>query len=128
MLTNKNTLQYGDWVKAVTNNDELIFGYVDHVNSLNETVTLVVVSSDNKASIGRKIALIQQKVTKLENAGLDYEAGLLNMIDLALESNDKPWFMELTASLYELQQRDPSSSGLLLLESNPNNNTQSNNP
>lgn len=128
MLTNKNTLQYGDWVKAVTNNDELIFGYVDHVNSLNETVTLVVVSSDNKASIGRKIALIQQKVTKLENAGLDYEAGLLNMIDLALESNDKPWFMELTASLYELQQWDPSSSGLLLLESNPNNNTQSNNP
>lgn len=126
MLTRKDTLQYGDWVKAVTNNDELIFGYVDHVNSLNETVTLVVVSSDNKTSIGRKIALIQQKVTKLENAGLDYEAGLLNMIDLALESNDKEWFMELTTSLYELQQRDQTSSGLLLLESKPNN-TQSNN-
>ncbi|RKD75262.1 IDEAL domain-containing protein [Sinobaca qinghaiensis] len=126
MLTRKDTLQYGDWVKAVTNNDELIFGYVDHVNSLNETVTLVVVSSDNKTSIGRKIALIQQKVTKLEDAGLDYEAGLLNMIDLALESNDKEWFMELTTSLYELQQRDQTSSGLLLLESKPNN-TQSNN-
>ncbi|MNY75045.1 IDEAL domain protein [compost metagenome] len=45
-------------------------------------------------------------VKPLDMSGLDTEAGVRSMIDLALSVRDEQWFNELTSTLLTLQSRD----------------------
>lgn len=48
-------VEVGDWVKGKTKNGELIYGYVETVNSLQGTVKIKVMDCDNEQIIGKTV-------------------------------------------------------------------------
>lgn len=104
METNKMILKTSDWVKGKSRHGELIFGYIDSMNVLKEAVNVTVVESDNKAIIGMTIAMPIQIVESIPAAEKKEVAELEFLIDLALATDDKEWFQELSSQLNEKKQ------------------------
>ncbi|MFC4776878.1 IDEAL domain-containing protein [Paenibacillus sp. GCM10023252] len=95
-------LDISDWVQARTLNGELVHGYIESVDALQRIATIHVVRSDNEDSVGKLIAVRDQWLKKLPDAQLD-EQSLRELINLALATDDEPWFMELTEQLGQVQ-------------------------
>lgn len=104
MDTLVNQLKSGDWVKGKTLSDELFQGYIESVDYEGGTAKVRVVQSDNQRAIG-KLSFSFLETLKLDDVYELREVGhLLNLIDLALTTKDKSWFMELTELLKEQHQ------------------------
>ncbi|PLR82937.1 hypothetical protein CVD25_10500 [Bacillus canaveralius] len=113
--TNKG-FEIGDWVKGKSRNGELIRGYIETIDPINGIIKVNVLDSDNDKSIGKTVATLSRWVAKLSVAEKRDEEELGYLIDLALITNDEPWFMELTTELSalkqaskETQQKDPAT-------------------
>ncbi|WP_260472122.1 IDEAL domain-containing protein [Bacillus canaveralius] len=113
--TNKG-FEIGDWVKGKSRNGELIRGYIETIDPINGIIKVNVLDSDNDKSIGKTVATLSRWVAKLSVAEKRDEEDLGYLIDLALITNDEPWFMELTTELSalkqaskETQQKDPAT-------------------
>lgn len=89
----------GDWVQGKSRDGELIHGYVENVDSNRGLVKVNVVESDNEKVIGKSIWVLNQWTKKLPNVTVNDESHLLMLIDLALQTKDGQWFMELCAKL-----------------------------
>jgi hypothetical protein len=98
-MDDKYRFEYGDWVQGRSRDGELIHGYVETVDSIQEIVKVNVVESDNEKAIGRSIWLHNKSAEKLPDLTVSNESQLLSLIDLALLSKDQEWFMELTMKL-----------------------------
>lgn len=102
MTESKSLFKVSDWVKGHSINDELFCGFVKKVNDNLNTVKVFVTESDNKYTIGRTIETFQNKVKFFHTTEMDKKRDLLNLIDLALQTEDKEWFLHLTDELNHL--------------------------
>lgn len=104
MLTNgKSQLEIGDWVRGKSGDGELLHGYIESVNSLQDIVKVHVVACDNKEMVGKTIQLPRQWLKQLPVSAVDREESILSLIDLALETRDEQWFLELFEVLNALR-------------------------
>jgi hypothetical protein len=105
MMTNTGRqVRIGDWIKGKSKNGELIHGYIEHVNGFQNTVKARVIACDNEEMIGRMIELSNNWVEPLPISMKDEKQYVLHLIDLALATKDKEWFMELSTQLNSISQ------------------------
>lgn len=104
METNKMILKTSDWVKGKTRHGELIIGFIDSMDVPKEAVNVTVVESDNEEIIGMTIPMPAVIVESIPAAETKEVAELEFLIDLALSTDDKEWFQELTGQLNEKKQ------------------------
>lgn len=89
-------MKISDWVQGITKEDEMIFGFVEEIDSLKGVATVHVVQSDNEDRIGRKAALRMSRAKPVPAASFKDNELIDDVIDLALATGDEAWFMELT--------------------------------
>ncbi|MEC0229408.1 IDEAL domain-containing protein [Paenibacillus alba] len=92
-----------DWVMAATNEDELIHGYVESIDTRQGMARIYVIASDHDAAIGKVIDVVHHDVKKLPIAAFDIEEQVKSLIDVALAARDKEWFMELFEDLIHIK-------------------------
>lgn len=98
-----NNVKIGDWVKGNSEDGELIIGYVQALDQLERGALVKVVSSDYDGQVGKSIFLSSRHVKTLPEVNVNNKEQLLNLIDLALATGDKEWFMELSAKLNNMR-------------------------
>ena len=64
-MENNRPLMVGDWVKGKSVTGELVIGYVEKVQLLQETVKLTVTESDNVHIVGRTIETFRSMLTMM---------------------------------------------------------------
>jgi predicted RNA-binding protein with RPS1 domain len=103
-MTDKFRFENGDWVQGRSSDGELIHGYVETLDSIQEIVKVKVVESDNEKAISKSIWLLNKWAEKLPDLTVSNESQLLSLIDLALLSKDEQWFMELSTKLASIKK------------------------
>jgi IDEAL domain len=107
MFSNKNTiLTTGDWIKAELPEGELIIGYIDSLSpgGLEGIMKVTIVKSDNKQTIGKTIPILSKRVKKLPVSNVTNKAQIEFLLDLALSTGDKEWFLALSSELNAMKQ------------------------
>jgi hypothetical protein len=105
MFSNNNMiLKTGDWIKAESPEGELIIGYIESLSSIEGVVKVTVVTSDNKQTIGKIIPILSERVKKLPVSNVTNKAQIEFLLDLALSTGDKEWFLELSSELNAMKQ------------------------
>ncbi|MEK3883493.1 hypothetical protein [Paenibacillus sp. PL2-23] len=84
-----------DWVHAKTVEGEMVFGFVEAVDSVQGIVTIHVVHSDHEERVGLAATVRASTVKKVPDTNLD-DVRVPELIDLALATWDEVWFRELT--------------------------------
>lgn len=97
MMNREQKLAVGDWVRGKTKQGELIHGFVENVDSTGSTVHVYVVNSDNDMALGKVVATRASWVEAMAKTSLIDEEQVYDLIDLALATKDREWFMELSA-------------------------------
>ncbi|WP_141505573.1 hypothetical protein [Paenibacillus luteus] len=85
-----------DWVQGKTKDGELIHGFVETIDILQGFVTVNVVKSDNEEVIGKIVAVRSSWLKNVSDIAVDDGQLFQNSINLALDTWDEAWFMELT--------------------------------
>lgn len=93
-----------EWVQGNTGKGELIHGYVESVDSEKGILKVHVVASDNEEAVGTAVYMLSSWVKALQDTSIKEEQQLRMLIDLALETDDEAWFMELTGQLKGLRK------------------------
>ncbi|RBP86238.1 IDEAL domain-containing protein [Cytobacillus firmus] len=97
--TRKKPFSKGDWVEVVNTNLRGCTGYILNL-LLDEEGYKVKITADQKGNhIEEVIWIAKEELVPCVN--LVDEHDLLTLIDLALVTNDKQWFLELTDQLPE---------------------------
>jgi hypothetical protein len=105
MFSNNNTiLKTGDWIKADSPQGELIIGYIESLSSIEGIVKVTVVTSDNNQTFGKTIPILSKRVKKLPVSYVTNKAQIEFLLDLALSTGDKEWFLALSAELNAMKQ------------------------
>ncbi|MBT2724435.1 IDEAL domain-containing protein [Bacillus sp. ISL-46] len=105
MFSNNNTiLKTGDWIKAESRDGELIMGYIESLSSIEGVVKVTVVTSDNNQTIGKTIPILSKRVKKLPVSNVTNKAQVEFLLDLALSTGDKEWFLALSSELNAMKQ------------------------
>jgi len=104
MLSNNTSiLNTGDWIKGESRDGELVIGYIESI-ILDGAVSVTVVNSDNKETVGKTIQMLSKQVKKLPDSIVTNREQILFQIDLALTTGDEEWFLELSAKLNLMRQ------------------------
>lgn len=101
---NNTFIKVGDWVKGKSRDGELIIGYVDSLDILEDIINVTVTSSDQEALAGKSIPLLRTLVKKLPDPQVKNKTQIQFLIDLALATGDEEWFMELSAKLKSMRE------------------------
>lgn len=101
---NNNIIKVGDWVKGKSRDGELIIGYVDSLDILEDIINVTVTSSDQEGLAGKSIPLLRTLVKKLPDPQVKNKEQIQFLIDLALATGDEEWFMELSAKLKSMRE------------------------
>jgi hypothetical protein len=105
MFSNNNTiLNTGDWIKAESRDGELIMGFIESLSSIEGVVKVTVVTSDNNQTIGKTIPILSKQVKKLPVSNVTNKAQIEFLLDLALSTGDKEWFLALSSELNAMKQ------------------------
>ncbi|MBT2734522.1 hypothetical protein QF028_002811 [Neobacillus sp. B4I6] len=105
MFSNNNTiLKTGDWIKAESRDGELIIGYIESLSSIEGVVKVTVVTSDNNQTIGKTIPILSKQVKKMPVSNVTNKAQIEFLLDLALSTGDKEWFLALSSELNVMKQ------------------------
>lgn len=105
VFSNNNTLlKTGDWIKAESWDGELIIGYIEALSSIEGVLKVKVVTSDNNQTVGKTIPIISQQVKKLPVSNVTNKAQIEFLLDLALLTGDKEWFLALSSELNAMKQ------------------------
>jgi hypothetical protein len=94
----------GDWVSGTTLNDERFIGYVVSIGD-GEGVKVRVSQSDHGEIAGTLVETRRSKVRKLPEQKPSSPEELGDLIELALMTQDKAWFDELSAELAALSAK-----------------------
>ena len=100
---NNSVLKIGDWIKGNSRKGELIIGYIESLDIL-EVVSVTVVKSDNKETVGKTIQMLSKRVKRLPVSIVANREQILFQIDLALSTGDEDWFIELSSKLNSMRQ------------------------
>ncbi|EJL42802.1 hypothetical protein BAG01nite_40520 [Brevibacillus agri] len=103
-MNREKMLASSEWVMGKSKHGELVQGFVETVDSSRGIAHVFVVKSDNEEAIGRLAAIPLQRLERMSTGTFDDLEQLHDLIELALVTKDKAWFMELTAKLQEKQQ------------------------
>jgi hypothetical protein len=104
LINNQTIFKAGDWVKGKSRDGELIIGYVESLDILEDKINVTVTSSDNDTLVGRQIPLLRLQVKKLPDPQVKNKEQIQFLIDLALATGDETWFMELSAKLNSMRE------------------------
>ena len=105
MFSNNNTiLKTGDWIKAESRDGELIMGFIESLSSIEGVVKVTVVTSDNNQTIGKTIPILSKQVKKMPVSNVTNKAQIEFLLDLALSTGDKEWFLALSSELNVMKQ------------------------
>jgi hypothetical protein len=105
MFSNNHTiLKTGDWIKAESRDGELIIGYIESLSSIEGVVKVTVVTSDNNQTIGKTIPILSTRVKMMPVSNVTNKAQIEYLLDLALSTGDKEWFLVLSAELNAMKQ------------------------
>ncbi|MBT2686693.1 IDEAL domain-containing protein [Bacillus sp. ISL-47] len=104
MSRDNSILKTGDWIKGKSPDGELIIGYIERIDILEETVKTKVISSDNKTIEGKIIPMLSKQVKKMPVSKVANKEQVHYLIDLALASGDEEWFFELTFKLNKMRE------------------------
>ncbi|RSD28666.1 IDEAL domain-containing protein [Mesobacillus subterraneus] len=104
MSNHNDILKVGDWIKGNSRDGELIIGYVESFNILENLVGVTVTKSDHDALAGKTIPLLQTDVKKLPDPHVKNKEQIHYLIDLALATGDEAWFMELSEKLNSMRE------------------------
>jgi hypothetical protein len=105
MFSNNNTiLKTGDWIKAESPEGELIIGYIESLSSIEGIEKVTVVTSDNIQTFGKTIPILSKQVKKLPVSNVTNKAQIEFLLELALSTGDKEWFLALSAELNAMKQ------------------------
>lgn len=105
MFSNDHTiLKTGDWIKAESRDGELILGYIESLSNIEGVVKITVVSSDHHQTIGKTIPILSKRVKKLPVSNVTNKTQIEFLLDLALATGDKEWFLALSSELNEMKQ------------------------
>lgn len=104
-MANNYRFENGDWVQGRSRDGELIHGYVETVDSIQEIVKVKVIESDNEEAISKSMWILNKRAEKLPDLPVNNESQLLSLIDLALLSKDEQWFMELSTQLAAIKKK-----------------------
>lgn len=85
-----------DWVHGKTVEGEMVYGFVEAVDSVQGIVTIYVVQSDREERVGRATDVRASTVKKVKDAEPGNGRHVPELIDLALATWDEAWFRELT--------------------------------
>lgn len=107
---NTKKITVGDWVKAKSFEGEIIIGYIENVNDHGKSVRIKAVQAEQDGVKGSSIETPIQSVTPLQEFHKKFKTDILGLIDLALLTNDKEWFEQLTADLQDIHE-DRTSDG-----------------
>ncbi|WP_117160789.1 IDEAL domain-containing protein [Paraliobacillus sp. X-1268] len=99
-----NQVKIGDWVRAKSSKGELIHGFVEKNALDHNIIQLRVVASDNKMLMGHSIQINKIKLNKLDMTVSKTEKQLRQLIDIALETKDEAWFLDLTKQLQYVEK------------------------
>ena len=99
-------LKPGDWIKGESLDGELIIGYIDSLlpDIPDGAVKVTVVTSDNNKKIGKTIPFLNKQLKALPVSNVTNKTQIQFLIDLALATGDKEWFMELSSELNSMKQ------------------------
>ncbi|MBP3041715.1 IDEAL domain-containing protein [Bacillaceae bacterium Marseille-Q3522] len=106
-MNNDTQLKIADWVKGKTANGELIHGYIEAIDTLNKSAKVYVVECDHVSTVGKSIETLMKWLTKMPASSFG-EQQTKSIIDLALSTKDKEWFMELTSAFIKKKQETTS--------------------
>ncbi|MCA1038072.1 IDEAL domain-containing protein [Bacillus infantis] len=101
---NNQDIIMGGWITGKSRNGELVQGFVEAAVPERDFVTVFVVDSDNPDVIGRKVHIEKKKAEKMKSHYTPSADGIRSLIDTALLTRDKEWFMELSEALKHLEQ------------------------
>jgi hypothetical protein len=101
----------GDWVRGRSREGELIHGYIENVDLIQNIMKVFVIKSDNENIIGKSVWIFNKYTEKLPSQTLSNETELLALIDLALLTKDEKWFLELTEAFKSLKKGTVSIPG-----------------
>ncbi|MFC7785326.1 MULTISPECIES: IDEAL domain-containing protein [unclassified Rossellomorea] len=104
MSNQQSILKIGDWVKGKLLTGELVIGYIENLDTKGGAVKAKIVTSDNKTIEGKSIPLLNRQVNKIPDAHVTNKEQIQFLIDLALETGDEEWFLELTATLNSMRE------------------------
>ncbi|MFJ7726816.1 IDEAL domain-containing protein [Neobacillus sp. NPDC097160] len=104
-MANNYRFENGDWVQGRSRDGELIHGYVETVDSIQEIVKVKVIESDNEEAISKSMWILNKRAEKLPELPVNNESQLLSLIDLALLSKDEQWFIELSTQLAAIKKK-----------------------
>lgn len=104
MSNNNHILKIGDWVRGISNEGELIVGYIASLDDVDGVVTVIIVKRDNKYTINETISFFSKHVNKLPESKAINKEQILFLIDLALLTGDEEWFIELSSKLNSIKE------------------------
>lgn len=104
MSNQPSILKTGDWVKGKLLSGELVIGYIENLDIESQTIKAKVVTSDNKTIEGKSIPMLNRQVKKIPDTHIKNKEQIQFMIDLALETGDEEWFIELTTKLNAMRE------------------------
>lgn len=104
MSNQPSILKTGDWVKGKLLSGELVIGYIENLDMESQTIKAKVVTSDNKTIEGKSIPMLNRQVKKIPDTHIKNKEQIQFLIDLALETGDEEWFIELTTKLNAMRE------------------------
>ncbi|KKK38628.1 group-specific protein [Mesobacillus campisalis] len=104
MFNHNPFLKIGDWVKGESRDGQLIIGYIENLNHIEDLVSIKIVTSDKEETIGKTVQMLTHQVKSLPAATVNNKEQIRALIDLALSTGDEEWFLELTAKLKSMEQ------------------------
>lgn len=90
-------LAVGDWVRGKTQNGELIIGFVEATDAEKGSIHVYVVHCDHEKAVGKVAVVHDSWVEPMGDSEVASEEQVRDLIDLALATRDRAWFMELVA-------------------------------
>ncbi|MGF2615871.1 IDEAL domain-containing protein [Rossellomorea vietnamensis] len=95
----RDKVNVGDWVRGFAKNGALIQGYMENIDPIDPLFKIRVIDSDDKDLIGYTLNMDDSLMEKMQTSSALTEPQLNFLIDIALETNDKEWFLELSNAL-----------------------------
>lgn len=92
-------IQEGDWVSGTSQADEKFIGFVESVSGGGAGLKVWVTQCDREEAVGTSIDASAAKVKKLPDHTPSTPEELRGLIELALMTQDKIWFDELSAKM-----------------------------
>lgn len=84
MSNNNHVLKVGDWVRGISNEGELIVGYIVSLDDVEDIVTVSIVKRDGQYTINEAILLFSKHVNKLPESKVINKEQILYLIDLCI--------------------------------------------